>query len=142
MDSLDTARQRIERATDLPAVLDASYRAFATMLAVIEQEEDRGGPLFPAFVLAGVPASSGRFALAGAPSLPVSARTGQPTPIGLPAAPADQTAAGIAKLSQLLALRLDEAALNAERTADRHACTEAARQAWALQARLGKPRLT
>jgi len=141
MDSIEQAKRNIERATDLTSVLDASYRAFAVMLAVIEQEEERGGPLFPAFVLAGVPANSGRFALSAAPSLPASARTGSPVPIGLPAAPAHQTAADIAKLSQLLATRLDDAALAALLTADRRACIDAARQAWALRARLGKPRL-
>ncbi len=74
MKSLDAARERIARATDLSEVLDASYRAFATMLHVIQQEQDRGGPMFAAFMMAGKPATDGTLALLTAPSLPDSTR--------------------------------------------------------------------
>jgi hypothetical protein len=139
MHDIDQAHELIEQAADLPALLDASHRAFVTILGVIYQEQDRGGPLFPAFVMAGPAASSGRFALAAAPSLPASSEDQLPASAGsLPAISGAESAAAVAGLSRTLAHRLDDAATTAAQPADRRACTGAARCAWAVLARLGE----
>jgi hypothetical protein len=139
MRDIDQARELIEQAADLPALLDASHRAFVTILGVIYREQDRGGPLFPAFVMAGPPASSGQFALAAAPSLPASSEDQLPASAGsLPGISGAESAAAVAGLSRALAPRLDDAAMTAEQPADRRACAGAARCAWAVLARLGE----
>src|SRR5258708_2561570 len=135
MKSLDAARERFGRATDLSEVLDASYRAFATMLHVIQQEQDRGGPMFAAFMMAGKPATDGTLALLTAPSLPDSTRF-TPVRAAGPSASAEQTADAVAWLSLILACRLDDQAASADNAEDRDACVEAARHAWAMHARL------
>lgn len=148
MKSVETARERIARATDLCEVLDASYRAFATMLRVIQQEQDQGGPLFAAFMMAGTPADAGRLALLDAPSLPASTRL-TPFPHAADLTPSaeracsaeragssEHAAAAVAWLSLILACRLDDQAASADNAEDREACVEAARHAWTLHARL------
>ncbi len=135
MKNLDAASECIERAISLSDLLDASYNSFTLMLEVIEREQDRGGPLFAAFVMAGVPASSGRFALLTAPSFPASTRHTPPMVAG-EAESAEQAADAIARLSLILAHRLDDEAATAVNADDRTACAEAARHAWALHARL------
>jgi hypothetical protein len=137
MSCFDALRERIERASDLPGILDASYYAFATMLDLIYRQQDRGGPLLAAFVMAGVPASSGRLALLAAPSLPASTRLTSPTPTGALVASPEQIADAVSWLSLILAHRLDDEAATADNAEDRNACVEAARHAWALHARLG-----
>ena len=137
MRCLDAARERVERATDLAQLLDASYCAFTTMLDVIQREQESGGPLFGAFMMAGHPASSGRLAVLTAPSLPAPTRLSPSLPAaGLPA-PAEHTAEEVASLSLILAYRLDDQAAAADNAEDRDACVDAARHAWTLHARLG-----
>jgi hypothetical protein len=141
MTNLDTARDYVSRASDLVCLLNASYNAFTVMLEVIRQEQDRGGPLFPAFVMAGVPAANGRMALAGAPSLTIPTgeltrkRASDPSPTG------EQAALAVAQLSEVLACRLDDAAVTAWSPGDRVACADAARHAWELHVRLGGARI-
>jgi hypothetical protein len=70
---MDTARQRLQEADGLAAVLDAAYAAFKGMLSVIHSAQDPASGLFAALVVAAVSAASaadGRDALALAPSLP------------------------------------------------------------------------
>ena len=137
MTNLDTAREHVDRAPDLACLLNASYSAFTLMLSLIRREQDRGGLLFPAFVMAGVPAASGRKTLAAAPSLTVAANGPTPQMAVDPALPGEEVALAIAKLSETIACRLGDAVLTADDPADRHACAEAARQAWELHVRLG-----
>lgn len=137
MNSLEMARERVERASDLVGVLDASYGAFMTLLDVVKEQQDRGGPLFAAFVIAGVSVAGGRFAIAAAPSLPASARTAPVTgAVGSPGSAA-AAAAAVADLCQVIVRRLDDVALSAQDVQDRWACHEASRHARALCARLG-----
>jgi hypothetical protein len=137
MKCLDAARERMERATDLAEILQASYCAFTTMLDLIQREQERGGPLFAAFMMAGCPASNARLALLTAPSLPAATRLTSSLPAGGRSASAEHTAEAIASLSLVIAYCLDDQAAAAGNAEDRDACVEAARHAWALQARLG-----
>jgi len=137
MSSLEMARERVERASDLAGVLDASYFAFMTLLDVVKEQQDRGGPLFPAFVAAGVSVACGRFAIAEAPSLAVSAHMNAAIGGDDAASSAEKTAADIADLCRVIAHRLDDAAPTARDVRDRRACQEASRHAHALCARLG-----
>lgn len=137
MSCFDALGERIERASHVPDILDASYWAFTTMLDLIHKQQDRGGPMFAAFVMAGVPASSGRLALLAAPSLPASTRLMPPASTGAFLGSPEQTADAVAWLSLNLAHRLDDVAATADNAEDRNACVEAARHAWALHARLG-----
>ena len=81
MTIIDTARQRLQEADGLAAVLDAAYAAFEGMVSIIHPVQDPASGLFAAFVMAAASAADGRNALALAPSLP-----GHP----LLAAPAEQ----------------------------------------------------
>lgn len=134
MNSLEMARERVEQASDLAAALDASYGAFMTLLDVVREQQDRGGPLFAAFVAAGVSVAGGRFAIAEAPSLVVSARI---TPAGRVPGSAEDIADAVAGLCRVVARRLDDVAVTARDVRDRRACQEASRHAHALWARLG-----
>lgn len=136
MKGLEAARERIAGAASLPEVLDASYRAFAVMLRVIQREQDRGGPLFAAFVMSGQPAASGRLALLTAPSLPASTPLSPDGDSGDPGVTGEHAAETVAWLSLILACRLDDQAASAGNAEDRDACVEAARHAWAVHARL------
>ena len=89
MDQIESARVRLEQATGLPAVLDAAYDAFEEMLSALEEQEDRGGAAFAAFVMSATAAANGRDALAAAPSLP-------PAPSGDLAAAAAGSSRGLA----------------------------------------------
>jgi hypothetical protein len=135
MNSLETARVRVEHASDLTSVLSACHAAFMTLLDVIQDQQDRGGPLFAAFVMAGVPAASGRFAVTAAPSLRTPLTSEAPTRATAPAGSAEEIAVGVARLSLLIAYRLYEAALAAQGAEDRRACRDAARHALDLHAR-------
>jgi hypothetical protein len=129
MDSLAVARDRLERAAGLRGVLDAAHQAFQAMLPVIMAQQDRAGPDYCAFVMAGASAGHGRFALASAPSLPAWARA-----LSLAArseavlAPAE-AAAAVTDLSNLLVRRLTDAIPADRNGADGLACREAARHA-------------
>ena len=135
MNCLDLARERVEQAAGLPALLDASYAAFMLLLPVIEHQQDPASPWFVPYVMAGSAAAGGRLALLDAPSLPQVSRA-----LGFPAPghqPASETAAAVAALAGVLAVRLDSAAIAAGQPEDRRACALAARCARDLKARLG-----
>ena len=131
----DHSYDEVARATGVTGLLDTAYTAFLAMLADIQVQQDRHGSLFEAFVIAGGSAAQGRFALVPAPSLPAAARARQIPPAVPAVPPEDDVAAAIARLSELLARRLGEAAALARHDADRQACAEAARHARALTAR-------
>jgi hypothetical protein len=127
MSSLFFVRERLHRASDLAAILDAACDAFESMLAVLRAYEDPSDPMFGTVVLAAASAADGRDALLFAPSLPPQPRQ---------AADADErhdavgTVAGVlAGLSELLAARLDDAERVAPDPDDQAACRAAAR--WA-----------
>lgn len=135
MNCIELARSRVEQAAGIVAVLHASYAAFSLLLPVIERQQDPASPWFVPFVMAGSSAAGGRFALLDAPSLPAStAGCDVPAPGHLPA---DATAAAVISLGQILAVRLDSAAIAAEHGGDREACGRAARHARDLCASLG-----
>lgn len=138
MNSLEMARERVERASSLVDVLGASYGAFMAMLDVVKEQQDRGGPLFAAFVIAGVSVAGGRFAIAAAPSLAASARMDPVIGSVASARSAEEAAAAVSDLCQVIARRLDDVAPSAQGTQDRWACQEASRHARALCARLGR----
>jgi hypothetical protein len=152
MDRIADARERLEQASGLPAVLGAAYDAFEDMLSVIEDLQDPGGGAFAAFVMSGASAASGRDAVAAAPSLPppsqVSAEppeTASPADAGRPApglsaadATAGDAAVGLAGLSQLLAGRLADAGAMTADAGDRAACAQAWRYAADICSLLGE----
>src|ERR1035441_7044629 len=70
MTFLISARDRLERAAGLAAVLDAAYDAFESMRLAFRVHEDPASGLFGAFVMAAASAADGRDAVAFAPSLP------------------------------------------------------------------------
>ena len=140
MDQIESARVRLEQATGLPAVLDAAYDAFEEMLWALEEQEDRGGGAFAAFVMSGTAAANGRNALAAAPSLP-------PAPSGGLAAAAGGSSSGLAMedaaavlagLSQLLFSRLANASDLSADVGDKLACAQAARYAATICSLLGR----
>jgi hypothetical protein len=140
MDQIESARVRLEQATGLPAVLDAGYEAFEEMLPALEEQEDRGGAAFAAFVMSATAAANGRDALAAAPSLP-------PAPPGKLAVAAaesfrgqamEDAAAALARLSQLLSTRLTDASGLSADPGDKVACARAARHAASICSLLGR----
>jgi hypothetical protein len=139
MSDIAAVRARLERASDLPGVLDAAYDAFEAMLPVIGGQEDRVGGGFAAFVMAGASAANGRDAVASAPSLPPAAPGSTAQAAGDPLVDVgeEEAAAVLAGLSGLLASRLLDAASWTVDAADRAACADAARHAravWSLLA--------
>jgi hypothetical protein len=136
MDALATTRERLASAAGLPAVLDAAYQAFLAMLPVIQDQQDRAGPEFAAFVLAGGSAAHGRFAISAAPSLPAMARAITCAPGSAPAMPGREAAVVLAEISELLIRRLSDV-MPAAAGADHRACTEAVRHARSVSALLG-----
>ena len=127
---MDTARQCLQEADGLAAVLDAAYAAFEGILSVIHPVQDPASSLFAAFVLAAASAADGRNALALAPSL-----AGHP-PVAMPAEqqpwsgePPERVAGVVAGLSRLVAERLTQAADSASDADDEAACRNAARNA-------------
>lgn len=140
MNLLETAVARLEAAAGLPEVLAAAQTAFAVMLPVIEGHQDPGSALFATYVIAGATAATGRLALVAAPSLPDSARSEYLTTTGRPEASADDAPAGLARLCQVLAQRLYDAALTAADAADREACSRASHHARQLCAWFGGDR--
>lgn len=135
MNSIELARTRVEQAAGLTAVLDASYAACLLLLPVIERHQEPSSRWFGPFVMAGSSAACARFALLDAPSMPASAlRCDIAVRRHLPA---DATAAAVIALSQVMAIRLDSAAIAAGQAGDRDACGRAARHARDLCASLG-----
>lgn len=131
MNRIATARARLNAAIGLPAVLDAAYDAFEDILSVLRHHEERAGHAFPAFVLAAGAAANGRDWAGDAPSLPPATATSVPAGAGDLLSDRDWAgvATEVAALSQLLAVRLTEAAGNAISEADQAACQQAARHA-------------
>jgi len=127
MDQIESARARVEQANGLPAIIDAAYNAFEQMLAVITCQQDSGGGAFAAFVISGTAAANGRDALAAAPSLPVTsgelARMASQPASDLSA---EDAAAVLADLSQLLFRRLTDASDHTVGHPDQVACVQAA----------------
>src|SRR5487761_1165837 len=78
MTRTDTVRERLQQASDLAAVLDASYEAFEWMLSIIQPLQDPASGWFTAFVMAAASAADGRDALLFAPSLPSNPLPGAP----------------------------------------------------------------
>jgi len=132
-----TARDRVEQADNLAALLDAAHDAFEAMLSVIRAHEDPEDGTFIPLVMAAASAADGRDAIAFAPSLPP--RRLHPATAGKqshePGSPR-AIASKLAALSELLARRLTEAARSAPISADRTACTDAAHSARDIQALL------
>ena len=131
------ARDRVEQADNLAALLDAAHDAFEDMLSVIRAHEDPEDGMFISLVMAAASAADGRDAIAFAPSLPArrlhpASADKQPHEPG----PVQAIASRLAALSELLAKRLTEAARSAPIPADRTACADAARSARDIQALL------
>jgi hypothetical protein len=132
-----TARDRVEQGEGLAALLDAAHDAFEDLLSVIRVHEDPEDGMFIPLVMAAASAADGRDAIAFAPSLPP--RRLHPATAGNQhdeRGPTQAIASGLAALAELLARRLTEAARSAPISADRTACTDAARSARDIQALL------
>ena len=134
------ARDSLERAAGVAAVLDAAYDAFEGMRLASRVHEDPASGLFGAFVMAAAAAADGRDAAAFAPSLPSRRRHGAAgngeRPTG--GEPAERIAADAASLSRLLVARLTCAAESASDSGDRGACEQAARCAREICDLLGR----
>jgi hypothetical protein len=140
MDQIESARVRLEQAAGLPAVLDAAYEAFEEMIWALEEQEDRGGGAFAAFVMSGTAAANGRDALAAAPSLPL-ALSGDLAAVSAERSSrlaAEDAAAVLAQLSQLLSTRLTDASDLSADPGDKVACARAARHAASICSLLGR----
>ncbi len=137
MNPIDAAHQQLREATGLTGILDATYRAFMTMLPVLEDLQDRGGPGFAAAVMAGTQAANGRLALHPAPSLSASARAAIPAVEGVSELATQPLAKALAELGRLINGRLAEAHVEAENPLDRLACIEAGWHAYDLSIYLG-----
>jgi hypothetical protein len=123
------ARDRLEQAAGLAAVLDAAYDAFESMRLAFRVHEDPASGLFGAFVMAAAAAADGRDAAAFAPSLPSRGRHGAAgNGEGSPAGDrAERITADAVSLSRLLVACLTRAAGSASDAGDRGACEQAAR---------------
>jgi hypothetical protein len=137
MTPIDAIHQQLREATGRTAILDATYRAFMTMLPVFEDLQNRGGPGFAAVVMAGTQAANGRLALHPAPSLSASARATLPVVAGVSELATQPLAKALAELGQLMNDRLAEAYVEAENPIDRLACIEAGWHAHDLSVYLG-----
>ena len=124
---LAAAREHLQQAPDLAALLDAACDAFEEILAAIGEHEDTRGMNIP-LLLAATQAASGRDAVLFAPSLPPRRLHEQPAPAEAepPANPQDVTTA-LVELSRLLATRLGHAASQLPASGDRSACQDAVR---------------
>jgi hypothetical protein len=140
MDQIESARVHLEQATGLAAVLDAAYDAFEQMLPALEEQQDRGGATFAAFVMSGTAAANGRNALAAAPSLPPAASGDLAAGTAGPSSgrAAQDAAATLAQLSQLLSGRLTDASDLSADVGDKLACARAARHAASICSLLGR----
>jgi hypothetical protein len=130
MTNIAAARNRLQRAGDLPAVLDAACDAFEDMLAILCDHQDPADDKFITFVMAATCAANGRDAILFAPSLPAQrlhpTREAGERPNGGSAA---DVVSELATLSQLLVARLVQASVWAGDHGDRTACRDAARSA-------------
>jgi hypothetical protein len=139
MSRIISARDRLEQASDLPAVLDGAYDAFEAMRLAFRAHEDPATGLFAPFVMAAAAAADGRDAVAFAPSLPLRHSHNAPTAEEGPGQ--GQSAEGVAGaavgLSQVLAGSLMRAAGSASDPGDRAACEQAAACAHSIRDLLG-----
>ncbi len=129
MDQLSKAREIAASAAGLEAVLAAAYAGFMTMLPVIGDQQEPDSPLFVTYVMAGAAAASGRLALAAAPSLPDSWRSVTSIRSETCGGTADEIADSLARLCQVIARRLYDAALTAADADDREACSRGSHHA-------------
>ena len=130
MANIAAARNRLQRAGDLPAVLDAACDAFEDVLAVLCDYQDPANDMFVTFVLAATCAANGRDAVLFAPSLPAHRLHATPEAGEDPhRGSAGDAVSVLAALSHLLVARLVQAAAWARDHGDRAACHDAARSA-------------
>jgi hypothetical protein len=131
------ARDRLDRADDLPALLEAAHQGFAVALAALRAGENPESVWFAGFVMAAAEAANGRDALLFAPSMPLHGSAGMPVlstepPTAIAAGmaagedPAGSIAGDIAALCGLAAVRLARAAADAPDPGDQDACARAA----------------
>jgi hypothetical protein len=136
----EAARDRLERADDLPALLEAAHRGFALALTALRAGENPESVWFAGFVMAAAEAANGRDALLFAPSMVLHGSAGMPDlgtdpPAGIAEGwaagedPAGSVAGDIAALCGLAAVRLARAATDAPDRGDQDACARAARNA-------------
>lgn len=137
MNELEKAHARMDAAVGLDEVLAAACAGFLAMVPVIEDQQDPASPHFPAFVMAGASAASGRLALLAAPSLPDDSRSAGFADNASRGRAAEDIAGLLAELCQLMARRLYEAAVAATDADDREACSRASHHARQLRALFG-----
>lgn len=129
MANVAAARSRLQRAGDLPAVLDAACDAFEDVLAILCDHQDPADDTFITFVLAATCAANGRDAVLFAPSLPAHRLHATPEAEQDPHRGSAGAVSVLAALSHLLVARLVQAAAWARDHGDRAACHDAARSA-------------
>ena len=127
MTGMTAARDRLEQADDLPALLEAAHQVFVAALTALRACEDPASVWFGRFVMAAASAADGRDALIFAPSMPAhrahaTTGTGEDSSAGT----ADTVAGDIASLCGLAAVRLAQAASQAADPGDQAACVRAA----------------
>jgi hypothetical protein len=127
MTGMTAARNRLEQADDLPALLEAAHQLFVTALTALRAHEDPASMWFGRFVMAAASAADGRDALIFAPSMPAdrphgTGRTGEDSSGGT----ADAIAGDIASSCGLAAVRLAQATSQAANPGDQAACMRAA----------------
>jgi hypothetical protein len=125
---MTAARDRLEQAGDLSALLEAAHQVFVAALTALRAHEDPASVWFGRFVMAAASAADGRDAVIFAPSMPVhrahaTRGTGEDSPV----ATVDTVAGDIASLCGLAAVRLANAASQTADPADQAACVRAAR---------------
>ena len=128
MNQIKLARQHLADASDVPAMLAASWELFELIAAIASASAVECPDMYPAFTFASGAAVNGRNALAFAPSLPPLSRGAAhdpPKPVG----EVYQTADALAGLASALSIRLRETAGLSAATADRSACENAASDA-------------
>jgi hypothetical protein len=137
MTNIAVVQNRLQRANDLPAVLDAACDAFEEVLAVLQDRQDPADSMFIPFVMAATCAANGRDAVLFAPSLPAHRLHGAPEAEDDPHhGPAGDIVAVLAVLSQLLVARLVQATERARDHGDQTACHDAARNAQGIHSLL------
>ena len=128
MTGMTAARDRLEQADDLPALLEAAHQVFAVALTALRAREDPASVWFGRFVMAAASAADGRDALLFAPSMPAQR---DPRHDGHRRRPISghcrYRRGGYRRLCGLAAVRLAQAASHAADPGDQAACVRAAR---------------
>jgi hypothetical protein len=137
VNELENARAKMDAAIGLKEVLAAAHDGFLAMVPVIEDFQDPASPHFATFVIAGATAATGRLAILAAPSLPDASRSAGFADSISCGCSAEEAAALLASLCQLMARRLYDAALTAADADDREACSRASHYARELCAWFG-----